>query len=109
MGISKHTPGPWTLELNNHRKEVGDNSFSLWSQGYEFAKLQDESALCGFDDCGYENARLIAAAPDLLKALKECITSDGAACYRLKKEKCRLEAINQIAFAAIAKAEGNVR
>ena len=54
------------------------------------------------------NMQLIATAPDLLKALKECITSDGAACYRLKKEKCRLEAINQIAFAAIAKAEGSI-
>ena len=27
------------------------------------------------------NARLIAAAPELLEALRECITSEGAACF----------------------------
>lgn len=53
---------------------------------------------------------LIAAAPDLLAALRECVTDDGARCLnddpRGERARRRLYAINDIARAAIAKAEG---
>ena len=68
---------------------------------------------CGDEDydkdviAGY--ARLIAAAPDLLEALKECLTDDNANCivtndvaYMIR----RFKAINKIVSAAIAKATG---
>ena len=45
-------------------------------------------------------------APDLLAALRECITEEGAACWRSREyaEK-RIRYIDQTARAAIAKAE----
>jgi hypothetical protein len=56
---------------------------------------------------GEANARLIAAAPDLLKALEECITNDGAPAWNDKMMAFRrLHAISDIARAAIAKAKG---
>jgi hypothetical protein len=53
------------------------------------------------------DALLIAAAPDLLAALRECITDNpGSACYNTGKKTRRLETINALAIAAIAKALG---
>ena len=47
--------------------------------------------------------RLIAAAPNLLAALEDCLTDDGAAAERSHTLACkRLAAINEIARAAIA-------
>jgi hypothetical protein len=69
---SKHVPGPWVLEGNNHPHEVGDHHFSLFTaNGYEFGKYNDESLDCGFDvSTPCANARLIAAAPELLETCK---------------------------------------
>ena len=58
------------------------------------------------------NARLIAAAPELLEALRECITSEGAACFgdmdnHPEWMQRRLYAISDIAHSAIAKAIGH--
>lgn len=59
-----HTPGPWALELNNHPNEIGDHNYSLFHNGWEFGKYNDESLACGFEpDTPAANARLIAAAP----------------------------------------------
>lgn len=49
--MNKHTPGPWNVACES---------------GEWFATLQDYSPI----PCTIENARLIAAAPDLLEALK---------------------------------------
>ena len=59
------------------------------------------------------NARLLEAAPELLAALRECITDEYATCYttlhvsRSTALRRRLDAINNIARAAIDKATGN--
>lgn len=64
------------------------------------------------DDCEEcANARLIATAPELLEALRECITSEGAACFgdmdrHPEWMQRRLYTISDIARSAIAKAEG---
>ena len=57
-------------------------------------------------------ARMFKAAPALLAALDECVTDEGANCYRLrdpeemvKALRRRLEVISCIARAAIAQAE----
>lgn len=74
MSEANHTPGPWTLELNNHPDEIGDDNYSLFCNGYEFGKYNDESLACGFDaTTPSANARLIAAAPDLLAACQEAL------------------------------------
>jgi hypothetical protein len=56
------------------------------------------------------NTDLIAAAPELLAALRDCITEPESAGMQngLGRMKRRLEAVNTIARAAIAKAEGKL-
>jgi len=69
-----HTPGPWQLELNNHPDEIGDHNYSLFTNGYEFGKYNDESLSAGFDSSTpAANARLIAAAPELLEACQQLV------------------------------------
>ena len=76
MTEARHTPGPWTVERR-------------WSNGCEIIPrircAPDEDRGCGWiaDVIGapyldhkstLPNARLIAAAPDLLEALQQCLT-----------------------------------
>lgn len=67
MTKPKHTPGPWRVTLpdecivtNDDGHEVAD--CSMW--------YEDLPAVCA------ANARLIAAAPDMLAALKAIIDAD---------------------------------
>jgi hypothetical protein len=58
--MKKHTPGPWNLYLNSYddcviRKMFPDNT---------------EAHVVAHCKSGIQNARLIAAAPELLEALK---------------------------------------
>lgn len=50
--------------------------------------------------------RLADAAPAMLEALRECITDPGACCMNTGQKTRRLAAIDAIARAAIAAAEG---
>lgn len=102
MSDVKHTPGPWRLFMTTDgRKLIGigestgegiaDHGFGTWRSGEE----------------QLANARLIAAAPDLLEALKTCLStyvdlanSGDAGFWDPEKE-----AHVQAARAAIAKAE----
>jgi hypothetical protein len=92
--MSKHTPGPvWTA----HDKRPHCHGFSIFA-GNEFVAFVGDSD--GRTDCA-SNARLIAAAPELLEALKDLLEwfDDESRSPRpapLKKAR-----------AAIAKAEGN--
>lgn len=58
MEQAKHTRGPWIIEID---------------EGYCTALVSEEGdIICQFDqDPSKANARLIAAAPDLLEALQE--------------------------------------
>lgn len=61
---SKHTPGPWTIEpFDNFDKSI---------------VIREPGVAVDNDDVNHAeaaaNARLIAAAPDLLAALRECLT-----------------------------------
>lgn len=101
-----HTPGPWATEIN----EYGSRRI-----GVVFAGGRNIARICGkgsmpqpaansfgaLTDESDANARLIAAAPDMLKALERaefCIRgyTDSS------KRECDLDAIR----AAIAKAKG---
>ena len=91
--MSKHTPGPWVV-VGNLTKYV---------EARLVGGLIQEVAACGptMADEGYgqqqeANARLIAAAPDLLEALKRC-KFDSLNMTLEDREFCR---------AAIAKATG---
>ena len=92
---AKHTPGPWMLD-----HPIG---LVLDAAG---AAIQTAGANCLNDDdgSGYANARLIAAAPDLLQALKETLAYWDSCGFSDCEPDC--ECIVQSVQAAIAKAEG---
>lgn len=92
--MSKHTPGPWKVNTQPEGTVVWLNG----SAGYE---LRDPT---GFGhNANPADARLIAAAPDLLRALKDLVARcDG-------DEGVRADGSNidtAWAHAIIAKAEG---
>jgi len=92
--MSKHTPGPW--QWTQHF----DPTISIYKDGFgQIARLYDSSA-----GTGKANARLIAAAPDLLADLQE-------ACDRIEDLVSRLggtdpEKATESYRATIAKATG---
>ena len=106
--MAKHTPGPWTLLIARARIEVRTSPEAC----YAFS-LSDEA-----------NARLIAAAPELLEALKgllgdlgwEMFLGDHYECIHCGRtydlddcpDNCDDDCPGEIARAAIAKAEGRV-
>jgi hypothetical protein len=94
---SKHTPGPWTYSLNTGVVRSESNDLPKWSH----------HVICDLRRWSHEgdtfihpgNARLIAAAPELLEALKEMLEvwEEDHAYGATHADKAR---------AAIAKAEG---
>jgi hypothetical protein len=82
MGATKHTSGPWTIECGkNYSNEIVGKS----KTGKDWVLARTTAAKVGRDQDD-ANARLIAAAPDLLEAAKGIIQSiesgDGVVCYR---------------------------
>ena len=86
--MSKHTPGPWRVvkDPTNLSLQVYGQTLAL----FECWRRSDEQTELA-------NARLVAAAPDLLEALKEVFADHDAV--------NRLSWVNRAA-AAIAKATG---
>lgn len=62
--MNKHTPGPWKVARQNPSPTTGEWMICGANPGY-LAEVRD----CGSGDV-QANARLIAAAPDLLAALQ---------------------------------------
>lgn len=93
--MSGHTPGPWTY------RPVGDTEFRS-PDSDDFCIVSPDMTCPGtvwggsWKD-GEANARLMAAAPDLLEALIECLTCEFAVTEKTAVAKAQ---------AAIAKAAG---
>ena len=104
--MSAHTPGPWRYCRENGSRTTGRHMIAGAKPGY-LAEVRD----CGSGDVG-ANARLIAAAPELLEALKGmlAIVSDsrGVAGYHLNGNTAEWGEFDEVdaAIDAIAKAEG---
>lgn len=81
--MSKHTQGPWAATSNDHPEQ------GVYGSGYRIAKMTG-----GEIQRDHANARLIAAAPELLEALKDLV-NNGIGTEAVKHAR-----------AAIAKAEG---
>ena len=98
MTAAKHSPGPWKADLcldgwGIHEVQRAD--------GLSIARLaQMQTAFAPDDQEGIANALLIAAAPDLLKALSAMLTHMG-----MDEDEWNKPTFDQ-ARAAIAKATG---
>jgi len=63
--MSKHTPGPWSYSIDR-------NYVRIYLHGLgRIDEIHGGDSLRGY--CGEANARLIAAAPDMLDMLKKCL------------------------------------
>jgi hypothetical protein len=62
--MSAHTPGPWVATSNAGGADISDEA-----KGRAIAHVYGERMAC------YPDARLIAAAPDLLEALAVCLAA----------------------------------
>lgn len=112
----KHTPGPWRVEF--HADDTGRNLEGRISTCADFGYIQWDNfaKVCATDEEGKANARLIAAAPDLLEALQGAFVALGRAGGNMMPSGMGSEvdafAKNEIrqaweaCRAAIAKAEG---
>lgn len=72
---TRHTPGPWHYEMDGFQISIGDEStrHDYLKHDRTVAVIRDNSAHAEAD------ARLIAAAPDLLEALEGMIEKPGQA------------------------------
>ena len=96
-----HTPAPWRIEWNTAQGGEGHYITDINDMG-EISRI---AAVLFHDDTDGEtraNARLIAAAPELLAALKDVLRIAQAASVGVPGNSPRLDR----ARAAIAKAEG---
>ncbi len=62
--MSKHTPGPWKIEVSEH---------SIYVFAEDPAKQHPYKIIANFstmENNGLENAKLIASAPEMLEALQ---------------------------------------
>lgn len=94
---SRHTPGPWHLSPDGYSILCGDEhdpEIIAWTDVNDVMMIQDNRTV-------EANARLIAAAPELLEALK-AITDMGEAIHATQT----LRAAYHHAKDVIAKAEG---
>jgi hypothetical protein len=95
--MTEHTKGPWVA--------TGDNFVVSYSgNGKAVANCYEDTPDHREGECA-ANARLIAAAPDLLAALKELHQAVGEAAIDNEPNEWVLAA-HRAAFTAIAKAEG---
>jgi hypothetical protein len=60
----KHTPGPWRVQATGHSFVVEANTHT------EVISVDENGDPCRWSEYNEATARLIAAAPDLLEALK---------------------------------------
>jgi hypothetical protein len=88
--MSKHTPGPWHAGTDEDAHMIYDASCNVVGESWrEFGEEEAEKA----------NAILMAAAPDLLAALKELLAAASDEAVGMASE---------MAQTAIAKAEGQL-
>lgn len=91
--IAAYTPGPWGVKFDEF-----DNAWHVTPDGLEPPTFGEWAPVCvlgAYEDNEEANARLIAAAPDLLGALLAWRNPDVSD-----------EEANRLTAAAIAKAEG---
>jgi hypothetical protein len=104
---SKYTPGPWGAEFTGPHATTRDGFWEIAPVGHR-GQLEWDREIAATADDNEANARLIAAAPDLLEALRNnihrfvaMINSGDCGFWDPETEETVIAA-----RAAIAKAEG---
>jgi hypothetical protein len=80
---SQHTPGPWRVERQTPSPTTGEWMISGAKPGY-LAEVRD----CGSGDVK-ANAKLIAAAPDLLAAIEAMRVAGGSAEFQTAFDRAK--------------------
>lgn len=100
----KRTPGPWTI-AEYGIAEVGAKYLCIKKGGKTVSRIDPQGNSLSTNDTDYANARLIAAAPELLEALRRIMEY-----AHLGASVCDIDVNEQPQFvnvrAAISKAEG---
>lgn len=110
---AKHTPGPWRhngLERSKPHVHDEQKAVAVWAGETPVALCKWDVGRYGpvDDETADANARLIAAAPDLLVILKRILYAhDTGNCGASMGEAILCRSYAEHARAAIAKAEGN--
>lgn len=96
--MTDHTPGPWRVIHQRTIREIHSSNGPKVADVYDFT---------GDSQFARADARLIAAAPELLEALKEIQEGRGAfSMDHLTHAANTIEEMKALAKTAIAKAEG---
>lgn len=108
MSMAKHTPGPWLQDTRGYphpdvKAACGRKVATTWGLWSNTPKSAD--ALQARTEVARANARLIAAAPDLLAALK-AVTQHAIYDPEGSLTREEFDALMAQADAAVAKAEG---
>ena len=102
--ITKHTPGPWSIDPNDPAGITAD------CDGLVVAEIPygDEEYGMRHHEVNEANARLIAAAPDLLNALRAFVIGMDKSqdTFKGHSEAFLEQVVLQRAIEAIAKASG---
>jgi len=104
MEKTKHTPGPWTLSARPTYQSENDKAFWFRDVVNEPRTVRIARVSGVGEDRAMANARLIAAAPDLLEACKWALAAEKALPEITKG--IRHPALENALICAIAKAGG---
>jgi hypothetical protein len=104
--VTGHTPGPWQWEADN--RTGGFNIFTVIESEYGHKRryLADVTGPYIKAETNLANARLIAAAPELLAVLAEVETWLTNGDYDTRGGLVEMERLASIARSAIAKIKG---
>jgi len=101
---TKHTPGPWYVG-DSIRSSDTVGICAEWEDGAESGETTIAEVLPGPDGVAQADARLIAAAPELLEGMKELLECFREACANPETNMAAARTI-AVAEQRIAKAEG---
>lgn len=99
-----HTPAPWTVRRASKPDNVGGFDYAIFDDDGKIIAETFQKVDVGAERPCEANAKLIAAAPELLFALKEIMPFVGCDITGEHYEEC--VALTTLAVRAIAKAEG---
>lgn len=93
MGAAKHTKGPWTVGVRSPQGGSRGETWDIFELGDVLVFPAPGQAGPVAIVAGIANARMIAAAPDMLDALHDLLTrpTDGAARQRARDVIAKVE------------------